>query len=208
MSKISVVNTKLDGYLHLTRKLLQFLRLSEMMSPIISIFSGKQVGKATVDLLFCFIFTLQISCEFLSLINSKPKPCTKGDSGKHNSVLEEKIVALAPSLFNVVKYKRKMTKETGYKLLLLLLSRFSCVRLCDSIDGSPPGSSVPRILQARHWSGLPFPSPMHACMHAKLLQSCPTVWPHGQQPTRLLCPQDSPGKNTGVGCHFLLQDIN
>ena len=26
---------------------------------------------------------------------------------------------------------------------------------------------------------------------------------HGQQPTRLLCPQDSPGKNTGVGCHFL-----
>ena len=26
-----------------------------------------------------------------------------------------------------------------------------------------------------------------------------------QQPTRLLCPWDSPGKNTGVGCHFLLQ---
>ena len=29
--------------------------------------------------------------------------------------------------------------------------------------------------------------------------------PHRQQPTRLLCPWDSPGKNTGVGCHFLLQ---
>ena len=28
---------------------------------------------------------------------------------------------------------------------------------------------------------------------------------HGLQPTRLLCPWDSPGKNTGVGCHFLLQ---
>ena len=28
--------------------------------------------------------------------------------------------------------------------------------------------------------------------------------PYGQQPTRLLCPQDSLGKNTGVGCHFLL----
>ena len=28
---------------------------------------------------------------------------------------------------------------------------------------------------------------------------------HRQQPTRLLCPWDSPGKNTGVGCHFLLQ---
>jgi len=32
-----------------------------------------------------------------------------------------------------------------------------------------------------------------------------SVPPHRQQPTRLLCPRDSPGKNTGVGCHFLLQ---
>ena len=28
---------------------------------------------------------------------------------------------------------------------------------------------------------------------------------HGREPTRLPCPWDSPGKNTGVGCHFLLQ---
>ena len=32
-----------------------------------------------------------------------------------------------------------------------------------------------------------------------------SVQPHRWQPTRLLCPWDSPGKNTGVGCHFLLQ---
>ena len=32
-----------------------------------------------------------------------------------------------------------------------------------------------------------------------------SVRPHRRQPTRLLCPCDSPGKNTGVGCHFLLQ---
>ena len=32
-----------------------------------------------------------------------------------------------------------------------------------------------------------------------------SVRPHRRYPTRLLCPQDSPGKNTGVGCHFLLQ---
>ena len=32
-----------------------------------------------------------------------------------------------------------------------------------------------------------------------------SVRPHRQQPTRLLCPWDSPGRNTGVGCHFLLQ---
>ena len=34
-----------------------------------------------------------------------------------------------------------------------------------------------------------------------------SVRPHGLQPTRLLHPWDSPGKNTGVGCHFLLQCI-
>ena len=32
-----------------------------------------------------------------------------------------------------------------------------------------------------------------------------SVWPYRRQPTRLLCPWDSPGKNTGVGFHFLLQ---
>ena len=32
-----------------------------------------------------------------------------------------------------------------------------------------------------------------------------SVRPHRRQPTRLLCPWDSPGKNTGVSCHFLLQ---
>ena len=32
-----------------------------------------------------------------------------------------------------------------------------------------------------------------------------SVQPHRRQPTRLPCPWDSPGKNTGVGCHVLLQ---
>ena len=32
-----------------------------------------------------------------------------------------------------------------------------------------------------------------------------SVRPHRRQPTRLPCPWDTPGKNTGVGCHFLLQ---
>ena len=41
--------------------------------------------------------------------------------------------------------------------------------------------------------------------YAKSLQSCLTLCrPHRWQPTRLPFPWDSPGKNTGVGCHFLL----
>ena len=79
----------------------------------------------------------------------------------------------------------------------------SCPTLCDPIDGSPAGSSVPGILQARilEWATISF---YNACMHAKMLQSCLTLRPYGQQPTRLLRPQDSLGKNPGVGCHFLL----
>ena len=45
-----------------------------------------------------------------------------------------------------------------------------------------------------------------AATAAKSLQSCPTLRPHRRQPTTLPRPcLDSPGKNTGVGCHFLLQ---
>ena len=45
-----------------------------------------------------------------------------------------------------------------------------------------------------------------AAAAAKSLQSCPTLCnPIDGLPTRLLCPWDSPGKNTGVGCHVLLQ---
>ena len=36
---------------------------------------------------------------------------------------------------------------------------------------------------------------------------CLTLQPHGLYPARLLCPWDSPDKNTGVGCHALLQGI-
>ena len=50
----------------------------------------------------------------------------------------------------------------------------SCPTLCDPIDGSPPGSSVPGILQARilEWVAIFF---SNACMHAKSLQPCPTL---------------------------------
>ena len=65
----------------------------------------------------------------------------------------------------------------SFGLLLLLLSRFSRVRLCDPIDGSPPGSSVPGILQARTQE-----VGCHVrlqCMKVKseseVAQSCPTL---------------------------------
>ena len=46
---------------------------------------------------------------------------------------------------------------------------------------------------------------VHACSVASVVSD--SVWPYGLQPARLLCPWDSPGKNTGVGCHAFLQGI-
>ena len=59
------------------------------------------------------------------------------------------------------------------------------------IDGSPPGSPVPGILQAR-------------ILEWVAISSSNAQQPHGLQPTRLLRPWDFPGKSTGVGCYFLL----
>ena len=42
------------------------------------------------------------------------------------------------------------------------------------------------------------------CVHSVMSNS---LWPHGLQPARLLCPWNFSGKNIGAGCHFLLQGI-
>ena len=62
-------------------------------------------------------------------------------------------------------------------LLLLLLSPFSRVRLCATPETAahqaPPSLGFPR---QEHWSGLPFPSPMHESeSEREVAQSCPTL---------------------------------
>ena len=51
-----------------------------------------------------------------------------------------------------------------------------------------------------------YPRVNAAAAAAKSLQSCPTLC-DPIEGTRLPCPWDSPGKNTGVGCYFLLQCV-
>ena len=117
-------------------------------------------------------------------------------------------------------------------LLLLLLSRFSCVRLCASpqmaAHQAPPSLGFSR---QEHWSGLPLPSPMMKVKsESEVAQSCPTLSDpmdcsppgssvHGIFQARVLewgaiafsdglhCPWNSPGQNTGVGSLSLLQEI-
>ena len=59
---------------------------------------------------------------------------------------------------NVVQQKLPEHCKATLLLLLLLLSLQSCLTLCDPIDGSPPASPVPGILQARtlEWVAISF----------------------------------------------------
>ena len=81
--------------------------------------------------------------------------------------------------------------------------------LCDPIDGSPPGSPVPGILQARtlEWVAVSFSNAGKWKVKVKSL-SCvrllATPWTAAYQ---ALHPWDFPGKSTGVGCHCLLRYI-
>ena len=60
--------------------------------------------------------------------------------------------------------------------LLLLLSRFSHVRLCATPQMAAHQAPLSLgFLKQEYWGGLPFPSSMHASTHAKSLQSCPTL---------------------------------
>ena len=100
-----------------------------------------------------------------------------------------------------------LTTYSTVEWLLLLLCPFSYVLLCVTpqmaAHRAPPSLGFSR---QEHWSGLPFPSPMHESEKWKWSRSVmsDSQQPHGLQPTRLLHPWDFPGKSTGVGCHCLL----
>ena len=80
---------------------------------------------------------------------------------------------------------------------VLYLVAESCPTLCDPMDCNSPGSSVLELHESLSHT---------AAAAAKSLQSCLTLCgPIDGSPPRLPRPWDSPGKNTGVGCHFLLQ---
>ena len=85
----------------------------------------------------------------------------------------------------------------------------SCPTLCDPIDSSPPGSPSLGFSRQEHWSGLPFPSPMHESEKWKWSRSVVSRSSrlYGLWLTRLLCRWGFPGENTRVGFHFLLQGI-
>ena len=104
-------------------------------------------------------------------------------------------------------HKERSSAKTIGIPLLLLLSRLSCVRLCATLEMAAHQAPPPLgFSRQEHWSGLPFPSPMHESEKWKWSHSVlSNSWrPHGLQPTRLLRPWGFLGKSTGVGFRCLL----
>ena len=113
-----------------------------------------------------------------------------------------------------VKTLRKWSIETRYNILnsgslaaAAAKSLQSCPTLCDPRDGSPSGSPVPGILQARtmEWAAISFSNVSKWKVKVKSLSRVQLLARHGLQPTRLLRPWDFPGKSTGVEFHCLLR---
>ena len=95
-------------------------------------------------------------------------------------------------------------------LLLLLLSRFSRVRLCATPQKE--AHQTPSSLgfsRQEYWSGLPLPSPMQEREKGKGSHSVvsDSQGPRGLQPTRLLHPWDFPGKSISLWVFFVVHSL-
>ena len=129
-----------------------------------------------LELLLCFSGLCQQLCLYLQISTYLPKCLHPSQCFVHSTAATAKSLQLCPTL-------------------------------CDPIDGSPLGFSIPGILQARtlEWVAISFSNAWKWKVKVKSLSRVWLLATHGLQPTRLLRPWDSPGKNTRVGCHFLLQ---
>ena len=124
------------------------------------------------------------------------------------------------SLFNWYIWQVRAVKNSQNAPLLLLFDSYclrkrtaaaakslqSCSTLCDPIDGRPPGSTVPGILQARtlEWVDISFSNAWKWKVKVKSLSRVQLLvipWTAAYQAPSSM---DLPGKSTGVGCHCLL----
>ena len=125
-------------------------------------------------------------------------------------ILSHRSQSLAPGIFRwclLIHLKLLILPGVTSSLTATAKSLQSCLTLCNPIDGSPPGSPSLGFSRQEHWSGLPFPTPLHESEKWKWSRSIVSnsQRPHGLQPSRLLHPWNFPGDSTGVGCHCLLR---
>ena len=108
----------------------------------------------------------------------------------HNALMMDNSVASVPRSLAALSNLGARTLLSHHSPLVLL---------------SPWGISNPTIPMAFSYSEVTTWVPIPLIYVASVVSN--SLQPFGLQPTRLLCPWDSPGKNTGMRCHFLLQGI-
>ena len=102
-----------------------------------------------------------------------------------------------PWKYSFNNWKNWTLLKVSWSALLLLLSRFSRVRLRATLETAAHQAPLSlEFSRQEHWSGLPFPSAMHQSEKWKWSRAVvsDSYRPHGLQPTRLLHPWDFPGK--------------
>ena len=157
----------------------------------------------------------------LCLTLCNPMDCSLPGSSVHKILQARILECVAISFFRPASWLRDWTwitctdrwslpfEQPGKPHIVLAAataaaSLQSCPTLCDPTDGSPPGSAIPGILQARtlEWVAISFSNAWKWKVKVKSLSHVllfATPWT-----AAYLCPWDFPGKSTGVGCHCLL----
>ena len=119
-------------------------------------------------------------------------------------------------LFHLQKHHDQLASTTGLHIYQIIL-----IAAMTSLSLIVTKPILPLVVKCSHWAAIILGSNYCYCIQVPQLRNCSSllcepilinvsdsVWPHRRQPTRLPRPWDSPGKNTGVGCHFLRQLMN
>ena len=128
------------------------------------------------------------------------------NQGPHVTVNQEaEVNCTVITLLVLLRFDRNCPTRNLEKGKAAAKSLLSCPTLCNPIDGSPPGSPIPGVLQARtlEWVAISFPSAWKGKVKVKSL-SCvrllATPWTAAHQ---ALHPWDFPGKSTGYHSSIL-----
>ena len=130
----------------------------------------------------------------------KNPPANAGDKREVGSIpaggkmpLEEDLATQATPVF-------LPGKSHGRRILAGYSPEWNRSDLAHVSEKSP---RAPSSVQLGSLPGVPYPLSLESVLFSRVRLSC-----YLMELSRLLCPWDFPGKNTGVGCHFLLQGIS
>ena len=149
-----------------------------------------------------YVFPFAPACSPVHGLSSFSPPFLQ----KINNIDSMAVSMLGIRVWILSKIGAYLKELIGQSAAAAAKSLHSCPTLCDPIDGSPPGSPIPGILQARtlEWVDISFSDVWKWKVKVKSLRCVrllATPWTAVYQAPP---PWNFPGKSTAVGCHCLL----